>query len=42
MGIIEEKVWQVDQVESGVYFANITAWYGNNSETEILKVVVIH
>ena len=42
MGIIEEKVWQVDQVEAGVYFANITAWNGNNSETEILKVVVIH
>ena len=42
MGIIEEKIWQLDQVEPGIYFANITAWSGNNSETEILKVLVIH
>ena len=42
MGIIEEKVWQLNQVEPGVYFANITAWNGSDSETEILKVVVLH
>ena len=42
MGMIEEKVWNVDQIEPGVYFANITAWSGNTSETEILKVVILH
>lgn len=42
MGMIEEKVWNVDQIEPGVYFANITAWSGDTSETEILKVVILH
>ena len=42
MGMIEEKIWNVDQIEPGVYFANITAWSGNTSETEILKVVILH
>ena len=42
MGMIEEKVWNVDQIEPGVYFANITAWNGDTSETEILKVVILH
>ena len=41
-GTIEEKAWQVDKVEPGVYFANITAWNGSVSETLILKVAVIH
>ncbi|MEC9106458.1 MAG: T9SS type A sorting domain-containing protein [Candidatus Neomarinimicrobiota bacterium] len=42
MGMIEEKVWNVDQIEPGVYFANITAWSGDTSETEILKVVILN
>ena len=42
MGMIEERVWNVDQIEPGVYFANITAWSGDTSETEILKVVILH
>ena len=42
MGMIEEKIWNVDQIEPGVYFANITAWSGNTSETEILKVVILN
>ena len=42
MGMIEEKGWNVDQIEPGVYFANITAWSGDTSETEILKVVILH
>ena len=41
-GSIEEKVWQLSQVDPGVYFANITAWNGSESETVILKVAVIH
>ena len=41
-GSIEEKVWQLNQVDPGVYFANITAWNGSESETVILKVAVIH
>ena len=41
-GSIEEKVWQLSQVDPGVYFTNITAWNGSESETVILKVAVIH
>ena len=41
-GAIEEKVWNVEDVEPGVYFANVTAWKDENSETLILKVAVVH
>ena len=41
-GAIEEKVWDVGNIEPGVYFANITAWKDDSSETLILKVAVIH
>jgi hypothetical protein len=41
-GAIEEKMWHVGDIEPGVYFANVTAWSGNESETKVLKVAVIH
>jgi len=41
-GAIEEEIWRVRDIESGVYFANITAWSGDQSETKVLKVAVIH
>jgi len=41
-GAIEEESWRVRDIESGVYFANITAWSGDQSETKVLKVAVIH
>ena len=40
-GMIHEELWNIDDVESGVYFANITATNGTKSETEILKIGVI-
>ncbi len=40
-GLIHEEWWNVDDVESGVYFANITATSGTKSESEILKIGVI-
>jgi hypothetical protein len=39
---IEEESWRVRDIESGVYFANVTAWSGDQSETKVLKVAVIH
>ena len=41
-GAIEEESWRVRDIESGVYFANVTAWNGDQSETKVLKVAVIH
>ena len=41
-GAIEEKMWHVRDIEPGVYFANVTAWSGDQSETKVLKVAVIH
>ena len=41
-GAIEEKSWLVGDIEPGVYFANVTAWSGDQSETKVLKVAVIH
>ncbi len=40
-GSIHEQLWNVDDVESGVYFANIKATSGTKSESEILKIGVI-
>jgi hypothetical protein len=40
-GSILEQLWNIDDVESGVYFANITATSGTKSESEILKIGVI-
>ena len=39
---IEEESWRVRDIEPGIYFANITAWNGEQSETKVLKVAVIH
>ena len=41
-GAIEEESWRVRDIEPGVYFANVTAWSGDQSETKVLKVAVIH
>ncbi len=40
-GSIHELSWPIDDVESGVYFTNITAKNGSVSETEIIKIGVI-
>jgi len=40
-GTIQELQWNIADVESGVYFANVTATSGTKSETEILKIGVI-
>ncbi len=40
-GTIHELHWNITDVESGVYFANVTAMSGTKSETEILKIGVI-
>jgi len=39
---IEEESWRVRDIEPGIYFANVTAWNGDQSETKVLKVAVIH
>ena len=39
---ISEWIWNVSDVESGVYFANVTVNNGEKSETTILKIAVIH
>ena len=39
---ISEWGWDVSDVESGVYFANVTVNNGEKSETIILKIAVIH
>ena len=38
---ISEWIWNVSDVESGVYFANVTVNNGEKSETTILKIAVI-
>jgi len=40
-GSIQELTWNIDDVESGVYFANVIAKNGSKKETEILKIGVI-
>ena len=39
---ISEWGWDVSDVESGVYFANVTVNNSEKSETTILKIAVIH
>ena len=39
---ISEWGWDVSDVESGVYFANVTVNNGEKSEITILKIAVIH
>ncbi|MCH8067696.1 MAG: T9SS type A sorting domain-containing protein [Candidatus Marinimicrobia bacterium] len=41
-GEVNEVVWDVTNVESGVYFANIMAIKGSKSENKILKIAVVH
>lgn len=41
-GEVNEVVWDVANVESGVYFANIMATKGSKSENKILKIAVVH
>ena len=38
---ISEWIWNVSDVESGIYFANVTVNNGEKSETTILKIAVI-
>ncbi|MFQ6674637.1 MAG: T9SS type A sorting domain-containing protein, partial [Fidelibacterota bacterium] len=39
---VNEVVWDVSGVESGLYFANVVALRGDDSESKILKIAVIH
>ena len=41
-GEVNEIVWDVQTVESGLYFANVEATQGAKSEKKILKISVIH
>lgn len=41
-GEVNEIVWDVSAVESGVYFANVTATKGDRMENKILKIAVVH
>ncbi len=39
---IVEWIWNVDEIESGVYIANVSSSNAANIETKIIKVAVIH
>ena len=39
---ISEWVWNVQQLESGIYFAHIDLEGENKNKTDIIKIVVIH
>lgn len=41
-GEINEVVWDVSGVDSGVYFANVLATRGVKSQNKILKISVVH
>ncbi len=41
-GEVNEVVWDVSGVESGVYFANVKATKGSDWENKIVKVAVVH
>lgn len=41
-GEVNEVIWDVQKVESGLYFANVAATQGAESENKILKISVIH
>ncbi len=41
-GEVNEVVWDVNSVESGVYFANVKATKGSGWENKIVKIAVIH
>ncbi len=39
---VNEVIWDVSQVESGVYFANVEASSAGESASKILKIAVIN
>ena len=39
---VNEVVWDVSQVESGVYLANVEATLAGKSASKILKIAVIN
>ncbi|MFQ6676429.1 MAG: T9SS type A sorting domain-containing protein [Fidelibacterota bacterium] len=41
-GTVNEVVWNVSGVESGVYMANVTAGQQDRMESKILKIAVVH
>lgn len=41
-GEVNEVVWNVSAVESGVYFANVKASKGSDWESKIVKIAVVH
>jgi len=40
-GIVHERNWNIDKVESGVYFVNVTATKGTETDLKILKIGII-
>ncbi|MFQ6677916.1 MAG: T9SS type A sorting domain-containing protein [Fidelibacterota bacterium] len=40
-GSINETTWNIDGIESGVYFANVKATKGSESDSKILKIGII-
>jgi len=41
-GEINEVIWDVSRIESGLYYANVLATKGNKSKNKILKIAVVH
>jgi len=41
-GFPNEVIWNVEDVESGVYFANVTAKNMRDSQSKVIKIAVIH
>ena len=39
---VNELIWDVRNLESGLYIANIKASFGSKSENKILKIAVIN
>ena len=39
---VSEWEWEVSEVESGMYFAHVSAIDNSNRSTDIIKIAVIH
>ncbi len=39
---VNEVIWDVRNIESGVYLANVEASSGGKSDSKILKIAVVH
>ena len=39
---VNEVIWDVRNIESGVYLANVEASSGEKSDSKILKIAIVH